>query len=210
MVNWRLAYYGRRENNCIQAYLASSSIKTWPPHYITKGEFPCRPPDQHIIYNSGSEVFACSKAQAAIQPQFGGPLGCAGLCTHAPRLPCAQLTYNCQLSKDLDRLKSQENQCWYGKISVVTRRRKLVGGPGFGRMEVATLNMTFSSYAILCHYGNFLDDTSYKWVRKHCHECWWVHRLAKTMPSLVSDLWWIIVMDDWNMDGKSLGRWQYS
>ena len=38
----------------------------------------------------------------------------------------------------------------------------------------------------------------------------WVHMFAKTLPSLVNNLWWNVVMDhDWNLDGKSLGTWQY-
>jgi hypothetical protein len=35
----------------------------------------------------------------------------------------------------------------------------------------------------------------------------WVHPLAKTIPSLVRNLWWIIVMDDWKLDAKVLGKW---
>jgi hypothetical protein len=37
--------------------------------------------------------------------------------------------------------------------------------------------------------------------------------LTKTLPSFVSNLWWMIVMDDchgwWKLDEKSLGKWQY-
>jgi hypothetical protein len=36
----------------------------------------------------------------------------------------------------------------------------------------------------------------------------WVHPLAKTLLSLANNLWWNIVMDDWNLDEKSLGKWQ--
>ena len=32
-----------------------------------------------------------------------------------------------------------------------------------------------------------------------------VHPLAKTLPSLVSNLWWNIVIDDWNLDEKIIG-----
>ena len=32
----------------------------------------------------------------------------------------------------------------------------------------------------------------------------WVHALAKTLPSLVNNLWWKIVMDDSNLDEKPL------
>ena len=34
-----------------------------------------------------------------------------------------------------------------------------------------------------------------------------VHPLPKTLPSLVNNLWWNVVMDDWNLDEKSLGKW---
>ena len=28
----------------------------------------------------------------------------------------------------------------------------------------------------------------------------WLHPLAESLPSLVSNLWWNIIMDDWNLD----------
>jgi hypothetical protein len=37
-----------------------------------------------------------------------------------------------------------------------------------------------------------------------------VHPLAKTLPALVNNLWWNVVMDDWNLDEKSLVKWQWS
>ena len=33
-----------------------------------------------------------------------------------------------------------------------------------------------------------------------------VHSLAKSLPSLFSNLWWNIAMDDQNLDEKSLGK----
>ena len=33
-----------------------------------------------------------------------------------------------------------------------------------------------------------------------------VHSLVKTLPSFASNLWWNIVMDDWNLDEKLIGR----
>ena len=36
----------------------------------------------------------------------------------------------------------------------------------------------------------------------------WVHLMAKTLPSLVNNLWWDIFMDNWLLDEKSLGKWQ--
>ena len=35
-----------------------------------------------------------------------------------------------------------------------------------------------------------------------------VHPLAKAIPSFVSNLWWNIVMDDWDLDVKSIAKWQ--
>ena len=36
----------------------------------------------------------------------------------------------------------------------------------------------------------------------------WVHPLAKPLPSLVSNLWWTIMMDNWNLDEMWVGKWQ--
>jgi hypothetical protein len=36
----------------------------------------------------------------------------------------------------------------------------------------------------------------------------WVHPLSKTLPSLVSNLWWNIIMDDCNLDEKTFGNWR--
>ena len=55
------------------------------PSY-TKGECPCRPLAHLILDNSGSDVFAWCRAQAAIQPHLGGLLECGGLWTRAARL----------------------------------------------------------------------------------------------------------------------------
>ena len=35
----------------------------------------------------------------------------------------------------------------------------------------------------------------------------WVHSLAKTLSSLGNNLWWNIVMDDLNLNEKSLDKW---
>ena len=35
-----------------------------------------------------------------------------------------------------------------------------------------------------------------------------VNPLVKSLPSLVSNLWWNIVMDDRNLDENWLGKWQ--
>ena len=34
-----------------------------------------------------------------------------------------------------------------------------------------------------------------------------VHPLAKPLPPLVGNLWSNIIMDDWNLDEKSLSKW---
>jgi len=34
-----------------------------------------------------------------------------------------------------------------------------------------------------------------------------VHPLAKTLPSIVNNLWWNIIMIDWKLDEK-IGKWQ--
>ena len=36
----------------------------------------------------------------------------------------------------------------------------------------------------------------------------WVHPLAQTLPSLVNNLRWNIVMDDWNLDENPLDKGQ--
>jgi hypothetical protein len=49
------------------------------------------------------------------------------------------LTYMCWATKDLDRLKTQNNQFWFtNPLSVTGRRRRLVSGPGFEKMGVAS------------------------------------------------------------------------
>ena len=37
----------------------------------------------------------------------------------------------------------------------------------------------------------------------------WVHELAKPPPPIVNNYCWSIVMDDWNLDEKPIGKWQY-
>ena len=32
----------------------------------------------------------------------------------------------------------------------------------------------------------------------------WVYLLAQTLPSLINNLWWNIIVDDWNLDAKHL------
>ena len=66
------------------------------------------------------------------------------------------------------------------------------------------------SYGILFHYGNFSDDTFneyFLWTNT-VMDGGWVHPLAKARPSLVGNLWWNVVMGDWNLDEEPLGKWQ--
>ena len=58
------------------------------------------------------------------------------------------------------------------------------------------------AYGILCHYGNFVDDVSYEYWTNIVMDDGWVHPLTK--PFLVNNLWWNIVMDDWNLDEKPM------
>ena len=37
----------------------------------------------------------------------------------------------------------------------------------------------------------------------------WVHPLAKTLHSLVSNFWWNTTMDNWNLDENIFGKWQF-
>ena len=43
--------------------------------------------------------------------------------------------------------------------------------------EMATLYIVLSVYGILCHYGNFSIDTSYKYIYKYCY-----HNLLSVHP----------------------------
>ena len=46
-----------------------------------------------------------------------------------------------------------------------------------------------------------------KWTNSVMDDAW-VHLVAKTLLYLVNNLWWNIVMDDRNLDEKSLSKWQ--
>ena len=50
----------------------------------------------------------------------------------------------------------------------------------------------------------FSDDTSSEQVNKYCHGWWMSSCIGQTLPSLVNNLWWKIVMDDSNLDEKPL------
>ena len=66
-----------------------------------------------------------------------------------------------------------------------------------------TLNMNFSiiwyfDVTMVIFWGDFLMGKGTNIVM----DDGWVHPLAKTLPSLVSNLWWNIVMNE-----KLLGKW---
>ena len=64
------------------------------------------------------------------------------------------------------------------------------------------------SYGNLCHHGNFqMTLLINKWTNIGMDDGW-VHSLAKTLPSLVNNLWWNIVMDDQILNEKLLGKRQ--
>ena len=62
------------------------------------------------------------------------------------------------------------------------------------------------SYGFWSHYDNFCDDISCHNLRNTLIVDGWVHPLVKTLPSLVNNSWWNIVLDDLNVDEKSLGK----
>ena len=63
------------------------------------------------------------------------------------------------------------------------------------------------SYGILFDYGNFLDDT-YEQVIKYFHGLMDDFIYWRKPYLLLSANWWNIVMDDWVLDEKLLGKWQ--
>jgi len=75
------------------------------------------------------------------------------------------------------------------------------------------LNYTkYVSYGINCHNGSFLDDTTYELMNKQTNiimDDAWIHSLAQTLPSLVINFWWNIIIYDWNLNEKSLHKWQF-
>ena len=60
---------------------------------------------------------------------------------------------------------------------------------------------------MLCHHGKF----HFFWISEQVL-AWRMNEFilwSKTLPSLVNNLWWDIVMDGWNLDEKPLSKWQY-
>ena len=87
--------------------------------------------------------------------------------------------------------------------------RRLVSGPGFEKIGIATWNMLFNIvWYLMSLDDNILDHTLLmnKFTNMIMHDGR-VHPLAKFLPSLVNNLWWKIVIDDWNLNEKSLGKW---
>ena len=71
--------------------------------------------------------------------------------------------------------------------------------------KTTTLNMIVSVIWFDVTLLTFQKTLLLNLVYKYCHG-WWIG--SKTLPSFVSNLWWDIVMDDWKLDEKSLGKWQ--
>ena len=91
-----------------------------------------------LVNNSELEVYACRSAQAANQPHSGGLPECRGPWTQATGLPSTHKSTfqptNADHRRIGDRFQEEEE--------VLTQRRRLVGGPGFGKMRVAQLAHT--------------------------------------------------------------------
>ena len=75
-------------------------------------------------------------------------------------------------------------------------------GVYFQYLVSTTLNMIFSVTAVIFRMTPLVK----KWTNTVVDDGW-VHPLAKPLPSSVCNLWWNIVMDAWNLDEKSLGKW---
>ena len=89
--------------------------------------FPCRLLAHHILDNNELEVFACSYAQATIQPQYGGPLECGGQWTQDDRLPCVHymiLNLKVLVTKGLRPIDDSRKPCWSRTPSLIAGRRR--------------------------------------------------------------------------------------
>ena len=94
--------------------------------------------------------------------------------------------------------------------------KQLAIGQSFGQcLGQPFLSGYYTKYDILCNMLLYVTVVTFqmtllmnKWTNI-VMEDEWVHPLAKTLPSLVNNLWWNIVMDDWILDEKLLGKWQW-
>jgi hypothetical protein len=73
-------------------------------------------------------------------------------------------------------------------------------------VQLATLKKNSVPYGILCHYGNFLDDTSYEYVNKCCHG-WWMTSSIGQNPGFACQQLMMKYSHGW-FEWKSLGKWQ--
>ena len=80
---------------------------------------------------------------------------------------------------------------------------------------IAPMHVNYTKYDFWCHMVVYVTMITFwktflmkKWANIVIDDGW-VHPLVKTLPSLVNNLWWDIVTDDWNLDEKSRGKWQY-
>ena len=73
---------------------------------------------------------------------------------------------------------------------------------------VSKLKTDYTKYDIQCNMVFIVTMATFwmtllrnKWTNTVMDDGW-VHSLAKALPSFVSNLWWNIVMDAWNLDEK--------
>ena len=87
------------------------------------------------------------------------------VCRHMPldfHVPTKEiLTYKCRSLKNQDWLKTQKNHCWSRTPFLVTGRRRLVGGPGFEKMGVASWHKQTLPHQIPSTFG---------WVYSYSHQ----------------------------------------
>ena len=82
---------------------------------------------------------------------------------------------------------------------------------------VPTTNTSWWShtkYGVLCHIVLNVTMVTFRMAlplnkrTNNVMDYGWVHPLAKNIPSLVSNLRWNIVMDEWYLDENPLCKWQ--
>ena len=62
------------------------------------------------------------------------------------------------------------------------------------------------SYGMVCHQGNFLDDTLMNKQRNNVSS-WMMDEFIHWPKPYLRNLRWDIIINDWIMDEKSLGKW---
>ena len=100
-------------------------------------------------------------------------------------------------------LEGQGNKAWWS----------LLGPQAWWHSDSFAIGIAFvgcyTKYSIYVTMEAFrMTFPTNKWTNVAMNDGW-VYPLVKIPPSLVSNLWWNIVMDSWNLDEKSLAKWQY-